>query len=232
MSVLQVGSSQQYTTISAAVAASRDGDIIQVRAGTYTDDFATIGTKVTIQGVGGMVNLIATQAPPNGKAALVTTTDVTLDHIAFSGVKVPDGNGAGIRYEGGNLTITNCQFVDNQEGLLAAADPNGTITIRNSEFARNGTGDGYTHNLYVGQVKQLTITDSLFREAVVGHEIKSRALNTTILNTRIEDGATGSASYAIDLPNGGNVLIKDTLIQKGTQSQNPALIHFGGEGTP
>ena len=38
---------------------------------------------------------------------------------------------------------------------------------------------------------------------MVGHEIKSRAANNTITGNRIFDN-NGSASYSIDLPNGGN----------------------------
>ena len=231
MATLTVGVGKEFGTIGAAVAASRNGDIIQVQAGTYKNDFATINTRITIEGIGGMVNLVATVPPPNGKAILVTNTDVTLRNLSFSGAKVADGNGAGIRYQGGNLDIENCLFTNNQDGLLAAASPTGSITINNSEFSHNGTGDGYTHNIYVGEVGSLTITNSYIHDAVVGHEIKSRALKTVIENNRIVDGPTGSASYDIDLPNGGNALISGNIIEKGPASQNPAMIHFGGEGT-
>ena len=105
MATLKVGQGQQFTTIASAVAASHDGDVIQVQAGTYVNDFATINTKVTIEGVGGMANFVATVSPPNGKGILVTETDVTIQNLSFSGAKVPDMNGAGIRYEGGNLTV-------------------------------------------------------------------------------------------------------------------------------
>ena len=91
-----------------------------------------------------MVHLAATTSPPNGKAILTTTTDVILDNIEFSGAAVSSGNGAGIRYEGGALVINDCYFHDNQDGLLSADDPTGSITINNSEFANNGTGDGFT----------------------------------------------------------------------------------------
>lgn len=228
MATLTVGPGQQYSTLSSAIAASHDGDVLQVKAGTYKNDFATIGTKIAIVGVGGMVNLVATVAPPNGKAILVTDTDVTLTNIAFSGAKVADGNGAGIRYEGGNLTINDCYFHDNQDGLLSAADPTGSITINDSEFAHNGTGDGRTHNLYVGQIGTLTINGCYFHDAVVGHEIKSRALSTNIQNSRIFD-QSGSASYSIDLPNGGKAVIKNNIIEQGAKTQNPAIIHVGGE---
>ena len=231
MSVLTVGSGQQYATLASAVAASHDGDVLQVQAGTYTNDFATINTKVTIEGVGGMVHLLATQPPSDGKAILTTNTDVTLDNIELSGAQVADGNGAGIRYQGGNLTLNDCYIHDNQDGLLSGSTGGtGSVTIENSEFSHNGTGDGQTHNLYVGDIGSLTIDGSYLHDAVVGHEIKSRAQQTTITNSRIEDGPSGTASYSIDLTNGGNALIKGNTIEQGPLSQNPGIITFGEEG--
>ena len=230
MTILQVGATRQYSRLGDAVVASRDGDVIQVEAGTYLNDFATINTRITIAGIGGMVHLSATQPPPDGKAVLTTNADVTLDHIEISGAQVADGNGAGIRYQAGNLVITNGYFHDNQNGLLGGGGGVGTITIRSSEFSHNGTGDGYTHNLYAGDIASLTIDASYFHDAVVGHEIKSRAGQTTITNSRIQDGPAGTASYSIDLPNGGVARIQNSVIQQGPASANPAMIVFGEEG--
>jgi hypothetical protein len=232
MSVLNVGIGEAYTTLSAAIAASSDGDTLKVQAGTYTNDFATINTRIVLQAIGGMVNLIATVPPPDGKAILTIGADVVIDGFSFSGAAVPDGNGAGIRYQGGNLVVRNCYFHNNQEGLLGAADSAGSITIKHTEFASNGTGDGLTHNLYVGAIASLTVTDSYFHNAIVGHEIKSRALANTISNNRIFEGSTGTASYSIDLPNGGAATISGNTIQQGPLGKNPAIVHFGGEGTP
>jgi hypothetical protein len=173
MATLTVGQGKQFATISSAIAASRDGDVVAIDAGTYINDFAIINTKITLQGVGGMAKLVATVAPPNGKGILVTNTDITLDHLELSGAKVADKNGAGVRYQAGNLTITNSYFHGNENGLLANADAAGSITIRNSEFSHNGAGDGYSHNLYVGAIGSLTIDNSYFHDAVLGHEIKA-----------------------------------------------------------
>ena len=229
MATLTVGSGQQYSRIADAIAASSDGDVVAVQAGTYVDDFATIYHKITLQGIGGMVHMVGTTGIPNGKAILVTDNDVTIDHFEFSGARVRDENGAGIRYEAGNLTITNSYFHHNENGLLGAPDANGTITVKNSEFAYNGTGDGRSHNIYVGAIKQFTVQDSYFHDAVIGHEIKSRALNNTITGSRIFNN-NGNASYEIDLPQGGNGLIQGNIIQQGPNSENPAIIAFGEEG--
>src|SRR3954452_11355655 len=229
MAVLSVGSGKPYSTIAAAVAAAQNGDTIEVQAGTYVNDYVSISKNVTLQGVGGMASVVSTSLIPNGKAIFITSGNVTFNNFEFSGAKVSDANGAGIRYEGGNLTLNNCYFHDNQDGLLGGSFPTGTLTINNSEFAFNGTGDGQTHNLYIGAIANLTINNSYFHDASEGHEIKSRALNTTITNSRIYD-LSSTASYSIDLPNGGNAVIQNNIIQQGSSSHNPVIITAGEEG--
>lgn len=228
---ITVGAGKQYATLAAAVAAAHDGDVIGVAAGTYVNDFATVNAKISIIGLGGMANFVATGLIPNGKGILVSNTDLTIDHLSFSGAAVADANGAGIRYQGGNLVVKNSYFHDNENGILANAS-SGTITIENSEFSHNGRGDGYTHGIYVNKIANLTITDSYFHDALVGHEIKSRAQETVITNSRIFDGPAGTASYSIDLPNGGKATLSGNVIEQGPHSDNPAIVHFGGEGTP
>jgi hypothetical protein len=176
-----------------------------------------------------MVNMVATGNIPNDKGILIVNTDATIDHFEFSGAKGASGNDAGIRYQGGALTLTNSYFHDNQNGLLAAPSATGTITIDNSEFANNGIGDGYTHNLYVNSIAKLTITDSYFHDAVVGHEIKSRAAETVITNTRIIDN-NSTSSYSIDMPNGGKATLSGNVIQQGPNGDNPNIIAYGEEG--
>jgi hypothetical protein len=234
---LTVGHGQAFATIAAAVAASADGDTIQVASGTYVNDFSEITTKIALVAVGGRVTMQATDDIPNEKAILITDTDISITGFTFTGAHVTPAegqNGAGIRYQGGNLAVAQCYFHDNQEGLLADADSAGSVTISASEFAHNGDatgpGAGYTHNLYVGAVGRLNVANSYFHDAVVGHEIKSRALVTIINNTRVVDGPTGTGSYSIDLPNGGKASIVNTQIEKGPYSENGILVTFGEEG--
>ncbi len=234
MASLTVGAGQEYTTIHAAVAASHDGDTIYVQAGTYVNDYSEITDKISLVGVGGMVHLATDKAAPNGKGifVLVADNDITVDHFEFSGATDGSLNGAGIRYQAGNLTITNSYFHDNQEGLLATPDPahygKGSITIDHSEFAHNGAGDGYSHNIYIGKIANFTITNSYVHDVVTGHEIKSRAVNTVIENDRIIDG-TGTASYSIDIPSRGNAIIENNYIEQDGKSINKIMIRYGEE---
>jgi hypothetical protein len=64
-----------------------------------------------------------------------------------------------------------------------------------------------------------------------GHHIKSRALRTEIIGNDIEDGPSGTASYLIDIPNGGAALIADNTLEKGQNSENQDnAIMIGEEG--
>ena len=230
-SVLQVGPDQRFKRLAAAIAASRDGDTIRVQAGTYTNDFATINAKVSIVGVGGMVKLVATVEPPNGKAILVTTTDLRLENLEFSGAKVRDRNGAGIRYQGGHLVVKNCFFHDNETHILSAGAPAGTIQILNSEFAHHVPPDDQAHSIYIGKIARLEIRDSYFHDGINGNMIKSRAVETLITGSRIYDN-DGEISYSIDLPNGGVASILDNVIVQGPNSPNRAIISFSTESAP
>ena len=231
MTTLTVGSGQDYTTLSAAVAAAKPGDTIDLQPGTYTNDFPGLINGLTIEGVGGIAKLVATTQPGNGKAILDVTGNTTLENLDISGVTVSDGNGAAIRYESGNLTIVNTAIHGNQDGILGASDPNGSITIDQSEIYGNGTSAGNTHNIYIGDIAQFTLTNSYIHDANTGHEIKSRAENNTITNNRIEDNGS-TASYEIDLPNGGNATISGNTIQKSVNSGNHVTIAYGEEYVP
>jgi hypothetical protein len=222
-----------YTTIAAAIAAAPDGATIQVQSGTYTDDTATITHNITLKSVGGMVTMHASQPLANGKGILIIGTataspTVTITGFEFSGATSTSGsNGAGIRYQSGNLTLTHSYLHDNQDGLLATPFTvnSGSISIDSTEFANNGIGDGLTHNLYIGEIASLTVTNSYSHDANAGHELKSLAFSNTITTSRFYDN-NSTASYSIEVDQNAVSSINNNVIEQGANTQNPAIIHF------
>ena len=234
--VLTVGVGKQFQTINAAIQAADQmgGNAdIKVDAGTYTNDGGYLWdgiNNVTIEGVGGMAKIVDPTYYAGGKAAIVTGgQNIALKNLDISGVTVPDGNGAGIRYDQGTLLLDNVHLHNNQNGILGGADAAGSITIQNSEIDHNGTSAGNTHNIYIGDVANFTLTNSYVHDANVGHEVKSRAENNTITNNRILDNG-GTSSYAIDLPNGGNATITGNVIEQGANNPNHTINAYGEEG--
>ena len=227
----RVGPGRTLTTPSAAAAVARDGDTVLIDPATYSGDVAMwTQDDLTLRGDGGRAHLRADGNNLQGKAIWVIAGDRTIvDRIEFSGATVADRNGAGIRQEGTGLTVTRSWFHDNENGILTGADPESDVVIRRSRFFRNGAGDGYSHNLYVGAVRSLTVVGSWLFDADTGHELKSRAATNTIIANRISDGEA-TASYSIDLPNGGRSLVAGNVVVQGPRSENSALVSYGAEG--
>jgi hypothetical protein len=227
----RVGPDRELTTPSAAAAVARDGDTVLIDAGTYTGDVATwTQDDLTLRGVGGRAHLRAGGESAQGKAIWVIAGDrTTLDRIELSGAAVPDRNGAGVRQEGDDLTVTRSWFHDNENGILTGAAPESDVVIARSRFFSNGAGDGQSHNIYVGAVRSLTVTGSYLWGADTGHELKSRAARNTVVGNYITD-RDATASYSIDLPNGGRSLVAGNVIVQGPHSENSALVSYGAEG--
>jgi len=219
-----------YGTLAAAVAAAKPGNELLVSSGWYVNDFVTITIPLTITGVGDRPIFQATRQIPNGKGIIVADASLTIRNLGFIGAQVADRNGAAIRYEFGDLTIENSAFRGNQDGILANSIPGGDLVVRNSRFIDNGTGDGRTHALYANRLDSLTVENSSFEGTKVGHDIKSRALRNIITGNTLDDGVSGTTSYAIDLSNGGVAEIRNNIIKQGPKTQNPSMIAYGPEG--
>ena len=149
---LKVGSRARFATPSRAIQTAKDGDVIEIDAGVYPGDVATIqANRLTLRGVGqGRAKLAANGKHAGGKAIwVITGSNTIVENIEFSGCRVPDRNGAGIRPEGKNLAVRNCRFYDCENGILGGS---GKILIERCEFAHCGpVANPATHSLYISQ---------------------------------------------------------------------------------
>ena len=239
---LTVGPGQTYATPCAAIAMAHAGDIIQVdAAGNYAGDTCSWSTdNLTVAGVNGRAKIDLTGVAPSGDKGIFTiegTASATIENFELSGAAISSANGnngAGIRHQGLNLTVRNCFIHNNQDGILAApATANtGTVLIESSEFSANGAGDGFSHNMYIGNYATFTLQYSYSHDANVGHLVKSRAYNTNVLYNRLTDETGGMASYETDIPNAGTAYFIGNLIEQSATTQNSTIVTFGEEGVP
>jgi hypothetical protein len=225
-----VGPSEVYTKPSEVSSLVSDGDTVYIYAGEYKKDVCRwTADNLHLIGIGGYVHLNAEKTAYGGKAIWVIAGDNTyVEGIEFSNCEVVDLNGAGIRQEGKNLHVRYCYFHNNQNGILAGNNPESDIIVEYSEFSNNGAGDGFSHNIYINHVRSLIFQYNYVHHAFYGHEIKSRAYKNIILYNRITN-EDGSASYEIDLPDGGPALIMGNIIQQSRYSDNNSFISYARE---
>lgn len=221
--------------IADAAALARDGDVVEIEAGDYHGDVALWEQKrLVIRGVNGAARLFADGRAIEGKAIwVIRRGDFEISNVDFIGAKVEDHNGAGIRFEGGDLRVRNCLFWGNEMGLLtsgAATDAKATLLVERSEFAYSHVDGRWGHNLYAGSIHRLTVTGSYFHHAGVGHLLKSRAQINHILYNRFTDESGGRASYEVEFPNGGLARLVGNVIQQQRATENPVIVSFGAEG--
>ncbi len=230
--VLKVGPGQAVKSLAAAARQARDGWLIEVEAGDYVADVAAWPQHdLTLRAVGGRVRVIAAGAHVQGKGLFLTTgRRQRIEGFDFIGCTVPDRNGAGIRVEAGSLTLVDCGFRDNENGVLTANDDSIELDIVDCDFGAIALRSGLTHNCYVGAIRRLAVTGSYFHGGLLGHLLKSRAAVNHILYNRLTDEIGGRASYELEFPNGGVAVVMGNFIMQASTTENPHVISFGVEG--
>ena len=236
--ILAVGPGREFATIASAALTARDRDIVQIDAGDYVDDVTVWPqSDITIRSAGGAVRISSVARTAEGKAIFVIKgTDVVVEGIEFSGAAVPSRNGAGIRHEGGLLTVRDCLFERNEMGLLTWNSPSAELVVERCEFRHNAVGGPYQpggrigHQLYAGGIGRLTLRASYVHGGAYGHLVKSRARENHILCNRLTDEAPGRASYELEFPNGGVAYVIGNVIAQGPLTDNEAMIGFGAVG--
>jgi hypothetical protein len=215
-----------------ALREAAEGDTIELVAGEYHGEVAVIEhSRLTLRGVGGRAVLHAAGRDAEGKAILVVRDgDIRIENIEFRGSRVPDGNGAGIRFERGRLVVQRCAFFDNQNGILTANFGDAELVVEDSEFGQAPPNRSLPHLLYVGKIGRFTLRGSRLGGGNRGHLVKSRARENHVHYNQLVDGSGGSASYELEFPNGGLAFVIGNVIGQSRTTSNPTLVAFGAEG--
>lgn len=228
-------SGQGYASLKDAVAAIGGGrGTVLIASGTYAQCAVQEAGEVAFRArTPGTV--ILDGMPCEGKAALVLRgRSASVDGIVFQNLRVPDGNGAGIRLESGNLTVTNSMFRNSEEGILSGDAPQGSVTIDRSTFRHLGRCDrdlDCAHGIYIGRYGSLTVTRSRFDQGDGGHYLKTRSARVTLTGNSFDDSAGRLTNYMIDLSNGASGEIsRNEMVQGKDKDNHSAFITIAPEG--
>lgn len=143
------------------------------------------------------------------------------------------GNCAGIKAEGKGFELTVDRAVINNTVMGIMTDNRGgTIRLTNSLIQNSGLNDRSRtlgHGFYVGDIDKVVVENSIIRRSFgKGHLFKSRAAETEVINSVIA-GLDGRHSRLIDFPCGGHLVVHESVLQQGEQTDNIDLISVGTE---
>ena len=219
------------------------------------NEVCNIGKSIKLLGVGTLRPLLTRQnsAPVSASHGFLRPTAgyFTAENIEFSNAKCAD-NCQPIWGEAvlPQVTIKNCYFHDNDNGLLTGNDTRSSelrtnnILIENSEFSHNGRGDGNTHNVYIGESYSLTFRYNFSHDSYGGQLLKSRAgINYVTYNNFVDSIGSnypttqGWSNQELDFSNGGRVYVIGNVIRQGenyypanASPPNSNLLTFYAEG--
>ena len=216
---------QQFTTLTEAAEHFKDGSYLKLGSGVYTTALNIRNHNVTVEGHG---HVIFERAVSDGKGAIVARGDnLKIKNIECRFISVPSENGACVRLEGSGLTLEHVYFHSSQTGLLETAKKHGQILISDSRF-ENLAKDARAHSIYLNS-HSLLLTSSAILANRNQHSLKSRGPLTVIDNSIIAS-LSGASSRLIDISNGGELHITNSLLQHGPGAVNNQAIGYGLEG--
>ena len=226
---------QGFAHLDDAVNAVRDGTAtILIAPGTYRECTVQTGGRITFKAVQPGTAIFESQTCEEKAAFVLRGRGSAVDGIVFRGFAVPDGNGAGIRIEMGDLTVTNSMFLDSQEGILGGGHETvRRIAIDHTTFAGLGQceTENCSHSIYLAVDGEVAVTNSRFERGTGGHYVKLRARRVTITGNSFDDSRGSKTNYMIDLSEGGTGLIAgNTFVQGRAKENSSALIVVAAEG--
>lgn len=215
---------QGFATIDAAVQSVRDGEAtILIAPGVYRQCTVQAGGRITFKAVQPGTAIFEGTACEDKAAFVLRGRGSVVDGLVFRGIRVADGNGAGIRTEIGDLTVTNAMFLDSQEGILGGHPSAQKIIIDRSSFAGLGQCDespSCSHAIYLVNQGSVTITRSRFERGTGGHYVKLRTPSVSITDNSFDDSAGAKTNYMIDLPEGATGTIARNTFVQGRNKEN------------
>ncbi|CAN5187101.1 hypothetical protein BH10PSE12_BH10PSE12_33430 [soil metagenome] len=228
-------SGRDYATLAQALGAIGAGTgTVLIAPGTYRQCAVQSGGAVTVKAqTAGTAIFDGTTC--EGKAALVLRgRSARVEGLVFQNLRVPDGNGAGIRLEQGDLDVVGTIFRNSEEGILTHDDPNAAIRIDRSTFQHLGRCDrdlSCAHSIYVGHYGSLSVIHSRFEAGDGGHYVKTRSARVEIRDNSFDDSAGRATNYMIDLSNGAAGTISGNVMVQGRDKDNySAFITVAPEG--
>ena len=218
------------------------GGTVELPKAAYAE-CATVNVPVVVCGAPTTID-VSGEHLTNGKAIFDAQASCELRDLTLRGASVESNNGCAIR--GGpdaSIKLQNCTISGNEMGLLMMGGHGAVLEITDCEIRENGLSTGgLGHEIYCnaepraqwGECNLVVTNSEIIGGARTCIALKSRATNTTVKNCALRGSTSSDPSVAgrvVDIPDGGEVLIEDTLIELQASSPTASLLGFCTEST-
>lgn len=212
-----------FTEIETAATAIKDGSKVFIGPGVYNQGMDITANNVVISGSFDRPHFKGA-VTKNGATFNVMGDNIRLENIECSNALHSSRKGTCVSHSGENLTVTNVYFHDGERGIISGKD-SGTLIVEYSKLERLGK-DGKAHPI-TSSGNELIIRYSDILDATdQAHEISTKAIKTVIEFSRI-GSVTSDDSRIIDMPAGGEIIIRNSILIKNKNTVNRQLIGFG-----
>lgn len=226
---------RSYATLQQAVSAIGNGDgSILIAPGRYYDCAVQIGGNITYFATMQRAAIFSGRLC-EGKAVLVLRgRSAKVEGLTFENLRSPDGNGAGIRIEQGNLWVRSSAFRNSDEGILGGGEDNASdVLIERTIFSGLGRCDrglACAHSAYLSAFRSVTVRHSRFEKGRGGHYLKSRSRWIDVSDCSFDDRNGSATNYMIDLPDGASGrIVRNTFVQGTNKENHSAFIAVAAE---
>jgi len=236
--ILTVGTSGEYQTISAAIAAASPGDTILVSAGTYYETLQITTNALNITAVGDAIveggAMFDTHYGDRQATIFVTgASNVVLNglDVEGSGLGIPDGTKSyAVLYESSTGTVQGCVVSPNTVGDMSstaiAAWDNSIVTIQGCTVENFGRIGIYANNATLNIIGNTIIGQLYTSSSLVNYGIEIEDYTgfsiATITNNNIYD--CGNPSSPPDWSSAG--VIVDVWRYYDAGSLQPSIVHI------
>ena len=173
------------------------------------------------------------ERPVDDKANVLVENAKRRITVVITGYDMPGakggGNEAAIRADYDyDLTVRDFRVHDSNMGILTG-NRGGRLVLEDGLVSETCCGSDLSHGVYMGMSEELImrrVTVTNLRR--LGHLVKSRAARTVIEDCRLV-GGEGRYSRELDAPNGGHIVLRRNLIEKGPNTDNAESIAVGAE---
>jgi hypothetical protein len=203
-----------------------DGSTIILPPGVYAQGFKLVNRKDLTIDMTDVRPLLVVDS--KALVLIENSSGIVIENAQLSGAFGKE-NLAALRAAGVfDVTLRRAHFFNNDTCVLTG-NVGGVLLIEDSTLEDCGGDNGQSHVVYFGQGHKLIIRNStLTRPRGLGHVLKSRAHQTIVENSQIYMGS-GHGSRAIDLPAGGDNVIRNSVIEQGPNADNADIMAFAME---